>query len=122
MTSLWNNNKNIILHITCEIVILCLIIYWNNKKYNKLLNHVTELNIKINEQEEIIKLHNKQINDLFEKINKKQITPKQDSLVKKEVCQKIVDTESELDNSIEKELAELNEDDDDESNNLSSVD
>lgn len=113
-----------IIHITSEIVIIGIILYWTNKRYNKLLNHIVELNMKINEQENVIESHSKLIEELFEKINKTQIIitqqsqsqPQQSSQIKEQKdnkkCEnKVEETESELDNSIEKELAELDEDD-----------
>lgn len=109
MTSLLQN-KTLIVHITCEIIVTSILIYWINKRQKNLLNTIEELTNKLNAQNDMIQEHSKLLYKL--QLNQNSMLIKnnvvKDNVVKEDMVDK-GDTESELDKNISKELAELDD-------------
>lgn len=121
-------NKSILIHITCEIIIIGVTIYWIKKKNKYLQDEINMLNNKIFEQDKIIKQHASLINQLFGIINNQNTNQNNTQLsndnnkfeiksknilgddMLSNLFEKDVETESQLDKKIEKELKELEDD------------
>lgn len=64
------NDKQFLIHVASEIVVICGLSYFFNQKTKNCMTHIANLSSRLEEQEEIIQQHELLIKQLVESINK----------------------------------------------------
>ncbi len=62
-------NKSLLIHVTCEVVVLGVLIFWVSRKTNNLWEQVDDLSQRLEDQEEKLHNHERIIKQLIETIN-----------------------------------------------------
>ena len=71
--SLLFENKSTLIHVTCEVVVLGVLVFWVNRKTSNLWEQVDDLSQRLEEQEEKIQNHERIIKQLIETINQSRV-------------------------------------------------
>jgi hypothetical protein len=92
------NNKTLLVHISCEIIVITSIIIWYNRN-NKLLNNkISELNTKVDQYESRIKFLETNINDMIKVV---------DNILRENNVEEIVDRSTEYVKPIKQQKEEF---------------
>jgi hypothetical protein len=77
MSTLFTNNKQMMVHIVSEIVVLVGITFYFNQKNKKLMAHIEDLAQRVEEQEDLLQKHDQIIKQLVDHLSKQQAMTQQ---------------------------------------------
>ena len=117
-------NKSFLIHVTCEVVVLSVLIFWVSRKTNNLWEQIDDLSQRLEDQEEKIDNHERIIKQLIDTLNKTRIQPTYKQHKNTVTKSKVIinndvnddddvndqeETESQMDEALREELAELSD-------------
>jgi hypothetical protein len=119
-------NKPLLIHVACEVVVLGVLIFWIHRKTSNLWDQVDELSQRLEDQEDTIQNHSRLIKEIIQMLNNQRVQTKSQSIkppphnrppVKRpqpppqieepDFEDEFNETESDMDEALKDELAEL---------------
>tara|TARA_Y100000389_G_scaffold201964_1_gene246001 strand:- start:1074 stop:1544 length:471 start_codon:yes stop_codon:yes gene_type:complete len=77
MTKLWKENKILMIHVVCELLVLGAIVFYFVKKTKNLQSSIDDLTARLDEQEDVLKKQGNMLRQLGTHVNKQQMTMQQ---------------------------------------------
>lgn len=77
MSKLFTDNKQMMVHIVSEVVVLVGLTFYFNQKNKKLMAHIEDLAQRIEEQEDLLQKHDQIIKQLVDHVSKQQVAMQQ---------------------------------------------
>ena len=76
MSKLFTQNKQLMVHIVSEVVVVVGLAFYFNQKNKKLLAHIEDLAQRVEEQEDLLQKHDQMLRKVFDHINQQQMQQK----------------------------------------------
>ena len=112
-------NKTLLIHVTCEVVVLGVLIFWVHRRTSNLWEQIEDMSQRLEDQEDKIQNHERIIKEMINMLNSQRVPPAQQSVVKqtkpphrKPPARKLQKVEEPVED-IEENLLEMNIEEDD---------